>query len=90
MWGTFKQADEYDQAVTLADMILAHGVIERIGMSLALDLLDVIDGDTLLRPELHEHVERAAKLLEHELGNDEEATRQLKAALQDSLSGIQP
>lgn len=70
-------------------MILAHGIIERIGMNLAVDLLDVIDGDTLLRPELHAHVERAAKLLEHELGDHEEATQQLRAILKDSLSGVQ-
>ena len=34
-------------------MILAHEINERIGMDLALELLDVINGDVLLRPELH-------------------------------------
>ena len=75
--------------MALADMILAHSSIERIGMNLALELLDVVDGDTLLRPELHAHVERAATLLKHELGDDEEATNQLKAVLKDNLNGIQ-
>ena len=82
-------APAYHQDVTLADMILAHGVIDRIGMELALELLDVIDGDASLRPELFAHTERAAKLLEHELGDTEEATQQLKAVLQDALGGIQ-
>ena len=75
--------------MTLADMILAHSIIECIGLNLALELLDIVDGDTLLRPELHTHVERATRLLEHELGDDEEATNQLKTVLKDNLNGIQ-
>ena len=75
--------------MTLADMILAHSIIERIGMNLALELRDIVAGDTLLRPELHAHVERAATRLKHELGANEEATNQLKAVLKDNLNGIQ-
>ena len=75
--------------MTLADMILAHSIIERIGMNLALELLDVVDGDTLLRPEHHTHVEQATRLLQHEFGDDEEATNQLQAVLKDNLNGIQ-
>jgi len=69
-------------------MILAHDLIERIGMDLALELLDVIDGDTLLRPELHASVERAAKLIDAEFGDEAEATAQLRSVLQNALAGL--
>ncbi len=80
--------DDYHQAVTLADMILAHDLIERIGMDLALELLDVIDGDALLRPELRASVERAAKLIEDEFGGEARATAQLQGVLQHALAGF--
>ena len=69
-------------------MILAHDIIERIGMDLAVELLDVIDGDALLRPELLSVVERAAKILDHEFGGEAQATAQLKAILHHGLSGL--
>ena len=79
----------YDQNVTLADMILAHDLIEQIGMDLALELLDVIDGEALLRPELVSLVGRAARLLDHEFGAEAQATSQVRSVLKHSLAGIQ-
>jgi len=75
--------------VTLADLILAHDLIEQIGMDLALELLDVIDGEALLRPELVLLVSRAARLLDHEFGAEAEATRQVRSVLTHALAGIQ-
>jgi hypothetical protein len=70
-------------------MILAHDLIEQIGMDLALELLDVIDGETLLRPELVSLVSRAARLLDHEFGTEAQATSQVQTVLSDALRGLQ-
>ena len=70
--------------MTLADMVLAHDIIRRIGVDLAIELLDVIDDDAVLRPELHSRAQRAAKLVADELGDRATATIQLKEALQRS------
>ncbi len=69
-------------------MILAHDLIERIGVDLALGLLDVIDGDAFLRPELRASVERAAKLIDAEFGDEARATAQLQGVLQHALAGL--
>jgi len=70
-------------------MILAHDLIKQIGMDLALELLDVIDSDALLRPELVSLVTRASRLLDHELGAEAPAAGQVKSVLTDALTGIQ-
>ena len=70
--------------MTLADMVLAHDIIGRIGVDLAVELLDVIDDDAVLRPELLSLVQQAAKLVADELGDHATATVQLREVLQRS------
>ena len=64
-------------------MVLAHSVVERVGHDLAVELLDVIDGDALLRADQRLVVEQAAKLLEHEFGEEVEAAHELRGVLQN-------
>ena len=74
--------------MTFADMVLAHSIIERIGIERAVELLDVIDGDEPLRADARAAVERGANLLAHELGEDATATIELRAILERSVVGL--
>ena len=74
--------------MTLADMILAHAIIDQIGIDVAVAILEAADGDAPLDPKLHGVADRAATLLEHELGEHETATQEVRAAVRYRLQGI--
>ena len=69
-------------------MILAHGIINQIGVEVSAAILDAVVGDSLLSPELRAFVERAARLLEHEPGPYAESTLEIKTALKYRLEGM--
>ena len=78
----------YHRVMTVADMLLAHSIIERIGIERAVELLHVIDGDELLPADARAAMERAANLLAQELGEDAPATLELRAVLERSVVGL--
>ena len=74
--------------MTLADMILAHYIIDLIGIELSTAILDVADGDSQLSPELSARAQSAPQILEHELGEFAAATQEVKAVLSHGLQGL--
>ena len=69
--------------MTLAEMILAHELIDSFGIETAVAILEASDGDVPLGPDMYACADRAATLLEQELGEHEAATQEVRAAVRE-------
>ena len=67
--------------MTFADMVLAHGIIERLGQDATLHVLDVLEGDAALELHATQVLIELVQTLEYELGAAEAAVRELQAVL---------
>ena len=79
---------EYPAWVTLADMILSHHIINTIGIENSTAILDAEEEDCQLSPELRARAEKAAQLLEHELGEFAAAAQEFNTVLKGGLEGL--
>lgn len=74
--------------MTLADMILAHSIINLVGIDVAVAILEAADGDVPLGPNMYACADRAGTPLTHGLGEHETAPQEVRATLRHRNQGI--